>query len=140
MERFLARIKPGPNGCILWIGTIETNGYGRFMINKRRVTVHRWFYEQKKGPVPAGLVLDHLCRTRNCVNLDHLEPVTDAENMLRGVGAPAQNARKTHCLRGHEFEPERHQGQRRCLICRRMTERARWPKVKLRKRPPKTAA
>jgi len=45
--------------------------------------MHRWYYEQHKGPIPEGLQLDHLCGVRPCLNPDHLEPVTQTENILR---------------------------------------------------------
>ncbi len=65
--------------------------------------VHRVAYELLVEPVPGDLVIDHLCRNTACFNPDHLEPVTDAENILRGVGYSALNAVKTHCPEGHEY-------------------------------------
>lgn len=77
-------------------------------------------YELVVGPVSDGLVLDHLCRNRSCVNPAHLEPVTIGENVQRGVHA---NAIKTHCKRGHALTAENclpgklKVGVRQCRIC-----------------------
>ncbi|MFJ4777405.1 HNH endonuclease signature motif containing protein [Streptomyces sp. NPDC088762] len=65
---------------------------------------HRIMYEQAKGPIPEGLQIDHLCRNRACANPEHLEAVTQKENILRGTGPSAQQARQTHCLNGHPFD------------------------------------
>jgi hypothetical protein len=64
---------------------------------------HRLAYELLVGPIPDGLTLDHLCRTRNCINPWHLEPCTLKENQLR---SPVINANKTHCRNGHEYTEE----------------------------------
>lgn len=89
--------------CWVWQGGMfSENGYG----NYRRRAAHRVAYELCVGPVPDGLTLDHLCRNKRCVNPAHLEPVTTGENVRRGIGPSAQNARKTHCKRGHEFAGE----------------------------------
>jgi hypothetical protein len=92
--------------------------------NGRRVATkaaHRLFYEQLVGPIPDGLQLDHLCRVRHCVNPDHLEPVTQTANVLRGIGPTAVNAGKTHCVHGHPFTPDNtyinKQGNRHCRAC-----------------------
>lgn len=68
------------------------------------------------------MTIDHLCRNRACFNPDHLEQVTNQTNILRGEGATATNARKTHCIRGHELVgtnliASRTNG-RSCRICR----------------------
>lgn len=71
-------------GCWLWQGELNRNGYGRVWVNGKRLMVHRVVWETLRGPIAAGLVLDHLCRQRACCNPDHLDPVTVRENTLRG--------------------------------------------------------
>jgi hypothetical protein len=89
----------------------------------KNVLAHRLSYETFVGPIPIDKQLDHLCRNRLCVNPCHLEPVTQRENILRGEGVPAQNARKTHCKNGHELSPEnvinprKNRTERLCIIC-----------------------
>ena len=104
--------------CWLWQASNNGIGYGKFHAsggrNASAVYSHRWAYEFCVGPIPQGLTIDHLCRVTNCVNPDHLEPVTIRENILRGPGA------KTHCLRGHEFTPDNtmvRAGARWCRKC-----------------------
>lgn len=108
--------------CWFWLGG-KTSGYSMFVFNNKTVLGHRWFYEQKNGVIPKGLQIDHLCRNRSCVNPEHLEAVTQKVNLLRGEGACAKNARKTHCKRGHKFTPDNtysHRGYgRRCIACQR---------------------
>lgn len=79
-----ARISPEPNtGCWLWSGAILRSGYGSITIDNRTRMAHRHVYEMVVGKIPSGLCIDHLCRVRSCVNPDHLEPVTTAENLRR---------------------------------------------------------
>lgn len=126
-ERFWAKVKK-TDTCWLWEGT-TWNGYGQVFVNTARgsVPAHRFAYELLVDSIPDGLQIDHLCRNPCCVNPEHLEPVTKRENVLRGVGASAQNTRKTHCIRGHEFSganlylhPD---GYRVCRACKALLER-----------------
>jgi hypothetical protein len=85
---------------------------------------HRVGFEAFCGPVPPGMVLDHLCRNRGCVNPSHLEATTHRINILRGVGTGAAYARRIKCDRGHDFVVRR--GIRVCLTCNREYRRKRF--------------
>lgn len=122
-ERFWEKVNKTET-CWLWTAS-SVDGYGGFRVGEKMQRAHRVAYEWEIGRVPDGLELDHLCRTRLCVNPAHLEPVTRQENVIRGAGLAAKNASKTHCLRGHEFSEANIYRQpstplkRRCLICKR---------------------
>lgn len=79
---------------------------------------HRFSWVLANGPTDADAI-DHLCRVTLCVNPDHLEPVSDKENVLRGVGICAINAAKTHCRNGHAYDAIYGNGRRFCRRCRR---------------------
>lgn len=122
-------VSRGPTACWLWTGALTDRGYGvRFRLdNGEREAPHRIAFSLLVGPIPDGLQLDHLCRTRACVNPAHLEPVTCQENLLRGQTWAAFNARKTHCIHGHALDeantritPE---GHRACRACGRESAR-----------------
>lgn len=123
-DRFFAKVNAeGP--CWEWTAaTMKQNGYGVFNRGRSDGTVlaHRFSYELLVGPIPDGLQLDHLCRNRICVNPDHLEPVTQRENLLRGTTLPGQNARKDRCPQGHPYDRVymgRGKPVRVCGTCRR---------------------
>lgn len=97
--KLLSRAVPAQGGCIVWTGSKNNNVYGHITINGQIHYTHRLSYELHIGPIPEGLVLDHLCRTRACLNPHHLEPVTQGENTRRGE--PAQ---RTHCPAGHPYD------------------------------------
>ncbi len=136
-ERFWAKVDTS-GICWEWTGG-KANGYGRFAITSaqrgpgRFAQSHRYAWEQLVGPIPDGLFLDHLCRNPACVNPDHLEPVTNRVNLLRGYGVTRRNAAKTHCPRRHalvegNLVPARLvRGQRECLTCSR-EKRREWKK------------
>ena len=112
------------NDCWLWAGGIHANGYGYWWDaeNKKLLTAHRVVYEALVGNIPKGITLDHLCQNTNCVNPAHLEPVTLKENILRGRGLAARNARKLFCNKGHKLSGENlkiEYGRRRCRECKR---------------------
>lgn len=84
-DRFTEKCVLADTGCIIWEGTRDPNGYGRFSFRNKLWYAHRVAWEIFKGEIPFALVVDHLCVNRACVNVDHLEPVTLAMNSSRGV-------------------------------------------------------
>lgn len=138
-----AKVRKLPNGCWEWTGPISPTGYGRVAGTERKtMAIHRWAYEQVKGPIPPESVIDHLCHGwdkscpggmtcphRRCVNPDHLEAVTQSQNIRRARGPVADNAQKTHCLRGHPLSGDNLRidghGNRQCRECRRLYDQER---------------
>ena len=130
-ERFWVKVIKTDN-CWLWQGSQDGYGYGQFWAQGHKISAHRFAYELLVDSISKGLTLDHLCRVRHCVNPGHLEPVTNRENVLRGEGRTAVNARVIHCPKGHPYDlfntyimPN---GNRHCREC----SRRRWRTWRLR--------
>lgn len=122
--RFWTKVEFGE--CWRWTGRPSNNGgYAYFSLNGTLFVAHRVAYTSLVGMIPKGLQLDHLCRNRICVNPTHLEPVTHRENIMRGFGWGAENARKDVCPRGHPYNIVDPDGRRRCLECLRASGRVR---------------
>lgn len=137
-DRFWEKVIVVDDDCWPWMAhasgkNVARLNYGTFHSGMRTVPAHRFSYELKFGPIPDGLVIDHLCHNPICVNPDHLEPVTQSENVLRGEneGGPGQSL-KTHCKNGHPLSGENlittKSGVRRCRTCRRRSDRRSWSK------------
>lgn len=109
--------------CWLWTASKTTAGYGNLTLDGKQDYAHRVSYRLMVGPIPAGLHVDHLCRVRHCVNPEHLEVVTHAENVRRGL-APFGVIR-TECKRGHDITNPANvrvtaKGSKQCLVCHQM--------------------
>ena len=136
-ERFWRKVNKTET-CWLWTGSLKAAGYGRLRVGEAYVGAHRYSYELHVGPIPAGLQLDHLCRTPACVNPAHLEPVSCRENVRRGVSPAAVNARREECLHGHALSGYNliWEGTHRlCRICANAKQRRRTAQKKVREVP-----
>src|ERR1035441_8724960 len=121
--------RPDLGPCWPWTGCTSPSGYGTIGVRYKVRRAHVVAYEQLVGPVPDGLELDHLCRVRACCNPAHMEPVTHAENMRRGVAGKVAAIRqrgKAHCPQGHPYDETNTyvspRGSRSCRTCRRAAE------------------
>lgn len=161
-SRFWAHALKQPNGCWYWSNVPTQYGYGKVRHEGKQTSAHRVAYMLAVGPIPAGHDVDHKCHNedescpggstcphRRCINPDHLQPATRAQNLNAGRGPSAvrrhwtayragphylkgrkqpnsPNARKQECARGHPFDTVNTyiipQG-RRCRTCRREAQR-----------------
>lgn len=120
-NRLLNRIDKTPNGCWNYTRSKSVKGYGKLSAWGRMWLAHRVSYTIFVAPIPEGKSIDHLCRNPSCINPNHLEPVSNRENLMRGIGIAAKNSRKTHCINGHALSGEnlRLKKSRRGRICKK---------------------
>lgn len=135
LTRLLKKTARAENGCLLWTGSMHSkNGVGVVRMDGRLHQAHRLIYEILKGPIPEGLVIDHICHNRDlscdggpkcphrrCMDVEHMEPTTNVINIKRGR-AGINSRKKTHCPQGHPYSEENTyryaKGNRRfCRIC-----------------------
>lgn len=146
VARFWAKVdKDGPTPaqrpdlgpCWVWTAFLRDGGYGGFAAEapngrKTTATAHRYCYELLVGPIPDGLYLDHLCENRACVNPQHVEPVTNQVNLVRGRRVREARA-ATHCPHGHEWTPENtiwKGDARTCRACKNENHRKRKHRIR----------
>ena len=119
-ERFWEKVNK-TESCWLWTAG-QLGEYGCFYLTGGRTSIgaHVWSWTEANGPVPEGLVLDHLCEVKLCVRPSHLNPTTHRENILKGTSPSADNARKSFCNRGHSLHDAHilKGGRRDCRKCR----------------------
>lgn len=142
LARFRAKYVEQDTGyrtpCWIFLGGIVGVGYGTLMVDGRKQYAHRVAYEHWRGAIASGLVIDHLCRVRHCVNPDHLAAITQRENILRGTSAQKrreQCALIDRCPAGHAYDERNtyhYDGERHCRACNRDRARVRigYPKPK----------
>lgn len=132
--------------CWIWKRSTDRKGYGRVCVNGKNVTVHRYVWKQTNGPIPIGLVIDHVCRNRACCNVAHLRLVTPKVNSTENAnGFAAINAAKTHCKYGHPYDEANtfiYKGRdgratRHCRTCQRVSAKARELKKKAKQGGPR---
>jgi len=105
--------------CIESKKNITTNGYSRIMVKGKKIQAHRWAWQLVNGPIPKGMVIDHICRNKKCVLPSHLRLVTQQENIMFGL---KNIDNRTHCYNGHLFKGNimvRKNGKRECAECNR---------------------
>ena len=125
IENIVARLQQTETGCLIWPGKYRVKGYAMVGYGGKLRRLHKLLYEHLIGPIPDGLVLDHLCRTRDCGNVQHLEVVTIKENAHRGI-----ECTKERCRHGHLRTPEntivvKRTGWKQCRTCKNDQQRIR---------------
>lgn len=109
--------------CWNWKGLINEKGYGQLWLNGKRYLAHRISFKLFNGELIEGLVIDHKCRNRACVNPDHIRQVTRTINAIENsISLGAINKYRTHCKSGHELTGKNlylYRGHRECRACKK---------------------
>ena len=132
-DRFWARVEKS-DGCWNWTGHTTGHGYGRIIVDGKKMQAHVYSYVLHGGVVPKGWVVDHLCHNRDvsclgggacphrrCMNPAHLEAVTNRSNLLRGHTIVARQSEQTRCKRDHPLSGDNlivRRGKRECRKCK----------------------
>lgn len=117
-RRIAERVRITLTGCHECSLSVNSEGYSTISFQARMWRTHRLLWIIEYGDIPDGLVIDHVCRNRTCCNLDHLELVTNLENIARGSYVRLRS-RATVCGKGHDLVAGR------CLTCRGQRQRER---------------
>lgn len=126
VSKFISKVAVMADDCWLWLDALDDLGYGRFRFDSQspHELAHRVGYRLLRGPIPEGLVLDHLCRRPQCVNPWHMEAVTQRVNILRGESPAAVNAIRERCSEGHLLTARADGRGRVCRPCQARNSRA----------------
>lgn len=90
LERFARKFRTDGD-CLVWRTHLNPDGYGLFYADGKLHSAHRWIWEQKRGPIPEGMQIDHTCWKPACVNVDHLRVASPGENSAYRSGPSAAN-------------------------------------------------
>ena len=117
--------------CIESKKSITSNGYSRIKIDGKNIQAHRWAWEIVNGKIPNDKVIDHICRNKKCIAVDHLRIVTQQENVMAGLH---NIDNRSNCNQGHPFTKEnimiRKSGKRECSKCNTIRSRNNYHRVK----------
>lgn len=127
-ERFWEKVdRRGPDECWPWTASLDGKGYGQIGYAGRIRKAHQISWELQVGPLTPGLVIDHLCFNKACMNTTHMEEVQQGDNARRGRARRTPQRLKTHCVHGHKYTVENTRllagGRRACRECERRKAR-----------------
>ncbi len=119
--RFWSKVRQ-EGDCLIWTGSMNKKGYGFFWMQGRMRVAHRIAWLIAGRPLLEGMTLDHTCENEGCQNVDHMEQVTNFENIRRGDGYPGRAIRareKGECVNGHNLIQAGVTAAGKCKTCRR---------------------